>query len=34
MKAARVHEYGNPLVLEEVAVPDIQPDEILVRVKA
>src|SRR5262245_42116444 len=34
MKAARMHEYGKPLVLEDVAVPDIQPDEILVQVKA
>jgi propanol-preferring alcohol dehydrogenase len=34
MKAARLHEYGKPLVLEDVPVPDIQPDEILVQVKA
>jgi len=34
MKAARLHEYGTPLVLEDVPVPDIQPDEILVQVKA
>src|SRR5262245_35846146 len=34
MKAARIHEYGKPLVLEDVPVPDIQPDEILVNVKA
>ena len=34
MKAARLHEYHKPLVLEDVAVPDIQPDEILVNVKA
>src|SRR5215468_1472841 len=34
MKAARIHEYNEPLVLEEVPVPDIQPDEILVNVKA
>jgi len=34
MKAARIHEYGKPLVLEDVPVPDIQPDEILVQVKA
>ena len=34
MKAARMHEYGKPLVLEDVPVPDIQPDEILVQVKA
>src|SRR5262249_31785054 len=34
MKAARMHEYGKALVLEEVPVPDIQPDEILVQVRA
>src|SRR6516162_9224539 len=34
MKAARLHEYGKPLVLEDIPVPDIQPDEILVQVKA
>ena len=34
MKAARMHEYGKPLILEEVPVPEIQPDEILVQVKA
>jgi alcohol dehydrogenase, propanol-preferring len=34
MKAARLHEYGKPLVLEDVPAPDIQPDEILVQVKA
>lgn len=34
MKAARLHEYGKSLVLEDVPVPDIQPDEILVQVKA
>lgn len=34
MKAARIHEYGQPLVLEDIPVPDIQPDEILVNVKA
>jgi alcohol dehydrogenase, propanol-preferring len=34
MKAARLHEYGKPLVLEDVPVPDIQPDEILVQVRA
>src|SRR5262245_10185145 len=34
MKAAPIHEYGKPLVLEDVPVPDIQPDEILVNVKA
>src|SRR5215469_8151374 len=34
MKAARLHEYGKPLVLEDIPVPVIQPDEILVNVKA
>lgn len=34
MKAARMHEYGKPVVLEDVPVPDIKPDEILVQVKA
>ena len=34
MKAARIHEYNKPLVLEDVPVPEIQPDEILVNVKA
>ncbi|MFJ3487820.1 NAD(P)-dependent alcohol dehydrogenase [Pseudomonas sp. NPDC090202] len=34
MKAARIHEYGKPLVLEDIAIPEIQPDEVLVNVKA
>src|SRR5262249_57747583 len=34
MKAARMHDYGKALVLEDVPVPDIQPDEILVQVTA
>jgi alcohol dehydrogenase, propanol-preferring len=34
MKAARMHQYGKPPVLEDIPVPDIQPDEILVQVKA
>jgi alcohol dehydrogenase, propanol-preferring len=34
MKAARMHEYGQPLVLEDIPVPEIRPDEILVEVKA
>jgi propanol-preferring alcohol dehydrogenase len=34
MKAARLYEYNKPLVLEEVPVPDIQPDEVLVSIKA
>jgi len=34
MKAARIREYNRPLVLEEVPVPDIRPDEVLVQVRA
>lgn len=34
MKAARIHEYGNALVLKDVPVPDIEPDDILVQVTA
>jgi alcohol dehydrogenase, propanol-preferring len=32
MLAARMHGYKQPLVLEEVPVPEIQPDQVLVRV--
>ena len=32
MLAARMHGYKQPLVLEEVPVPQIGPDEVLVRV--
>src|SRR5499425_2461248 len=34
MKAARILEYHKPLVLEDLAVPDIQADEVLVKVAA
>ena len=34
MRAARLHEYGKAPVLEDIPIPDIQPDEILVDVKA
>ena len=34
MKAARIHEYTKPLVLEDIPVPDIGPDEVLVKVQA
>lgn len=34
MKAARLHEYGKAPVLEDIPIPDIQPDEVLVNVKA
>jgi propanol-preferring alcohol dehydrogenase len=34
MRAARMHEYRKPLALEDVPMPEFQPDEILVRVTA
>ncbi len=34
MKAVRIHQYGAPPSLEEVQVPDIGPDEVLVRLEA
>lgn len=34
MRAARMHAYHEPLVLEDVPVPDIRPDEVLVKVAA
>src|SRR5262245_5901481 len=34
MKAARIQGYNEPLVLEDVPVPDIQPGEVLVQVRA
>lgn len=34
MKAARILQYNKPLVLEDIAVPDIQADEVLVKVAA
>jgi propanol-preferring alcohol dehydrogenase len=34
MKAAVVHAFGEPLVLEDVQVPDIPPGQILVKVAA
>jgi len=34
MKAARIREYHKPLVLEDIAVPDIKADEVLVKVAA
>lgn len=34
MKAAVVHEFGKPLVIEEVAVPDVPPGQVLVKVVA
>ena len=32
MKAARLQEFGKPLVLEEVPLPRVEDDEVLVRV--
>ncbi len=34
MRAARMHGYNEPLQLEEIAVPDFGPDEVLVKVAA
>src|SRR6476660_4846139 len=34
MKAAVVHEYGKPLVIEEVPIPEVRPGRILVKVEA
>jgi propanol-preferring alcohol dehydrogenase len=34
MRAARMHGYKQPLVLEDVAVPDIAADEVLMKVTA
>lgn len=34
MKAARIQQYNKPLVLEDVPVPEIRPDEVLVEVRA
>ncbi|HWT97077.1 MAG TPA: alcohol dehydrogenase AdhP [Terriglobales bacterium] len=32
MKAARVHEFGKPLEIEDVAVPEVKPGTVLVKV--
>jgi len=34
MRAARIHGYKRPLRIEEIPVPDIGPDEVLVKVAA
>jgi len=34
MKAARLHELGKPLVVEEVPIPELNDDDVLVEVKA
>ena len=34
MKAALVHEFGKPLVVEEVDIPDVPEGQVLVKVVA
>lgn len=34
MKAAVVHEFGKPLAIEEVVVPEVPPGQVLVKVEA
>ena len=34
MKAAVVHEFGKPLLIEEVAVPEVPPGQVLVKIVA
>jgi len=34
VKAARLHEYGKDLVVEDISIPSIGPSDVLVRVKA
>lgn len=34
MKAAVAHQFNSPLVIEEVAIPEINPNQILVKMKA
>ena len=34
MKAARIHRGGNSLVIDEVEIPKISPNEVLVKVRA
>jgi propanol-preferring alcohol dehydrogenase len=34
MKAAVLHEFGNPLIMEEVVRPNPEHDEVLIEVKA
>jgi propanol-preferring alcohol dehydrogenase len=33
MRAVRMHDYKQPLVIEEVPITDIAPDEVFVKVK-
>jgi len=34
MIAARMHEYGGPMVLDTIPIPEVRPTDVLVRVKA
>jgi alcohol dehydrogenase len=34
MKAARLHQTGGPLVVDDVPVPELQPHDVLIQVKA
>ncbi len=34
MKAAVAHQFNSPLIIEEIAIPKINPDQILVKIKA
>lgn len=34
MRAARMHEVGKPMVLEQIPVPEVRPSDVLVAVKA
>lgn len=34
MRAARMHAYNKPLVIDDAPVPGIEPDEVLIRVQA
>lgn len=34
MRAARMHEVGKPMVIEQITVPEVRPTDVLVNVKA
>lgn len=34
MRAARMHSYNKPLVIEDAPLPELAPDEVMVRVQA
>lgn len=34
MRAARLHRFGDPMVVEEVPIPDVRPTDVLVKVAA